>query len=78
MHLVPQLGGGQVVVSGHGGLTGGAGHAAQLVLVTSGVEKEAHACQRELSEHFTDCCINWKSIAITKLQYLTFVIKSLY
>ena len=43
VHLVPHLGGGQVVVSGHGGLTGGAGHAAQLVLVTAGVEKETHA-----------------------------------
>ena len=45
MHLVPQLGGGQVVVSGHGGLAGGAGHAAQLLLVTPGVEQEAHACR---------------------------------
>ena len=69
MHLVPQLGGGQVVVSGHGGLAGGAGHAAQLVLVTPGVEEEAHACQRVLSEHCIDCFIIWKSIAITKLQH---------
>merc|ERR1719412_3322690 len=43
VHLVPQLGGGQVVVSSHGGLAGGARHAAQLLLVTSGVEQEAHA-----------------------------------
>ena len=45
VHLVPQLGGGQVVVSGHGGLAGGARHAAQLLLVTPGVEQEAHACR---------------------------------
>ena len=45
MHLVPQLGGGQVVVSGHWGLAGGAGHAAELLLVTPGVEQEAHACR---------------------------------
>ena len=45
VHLVPQLGGGQVVVSGHGGLAGGAGHAAELLLITSGVQQEAHACR---------------------------------
>ena len=45
VHLVPQLGGGQVVVSGHGALAGGARHAAQLLLVTPGVQQEAHACR---------------------------------
>ena len=45
MHLVPQLGGGQVVVSGHGGLAGGARHAAELLLVTPGVQQEAHPCR---------------------------------
>ena len=45
VHLVPQLGGGQVVVSSHGALAGGTGHAAQLLLVTPGVKKEAHACR---------------------------------
>merc|ERR1712061_129228 len=43
VHLVPQLGGSQLVVSGHGGLAGGARHAAQLLLVTPGVQQEAQA-----------------------------------
>ena len=45
VHLVPQLGGGQVVVSGHGGLAGGARHAAELLLVTPSVQQEAHTCR---------------------------------
>ena len=46
VHLVPHLGGGQVVVGGHWGLAGRAGHAAQLVLVTPGVQQKAHACKQ--------------------------------
>merc|ERR1711913_215629 len=42
VHLVPHLGGGQIVVGGHGGLAGGPGDTAELVLVSSGVEQEAH------------------------------------
>ena len=42
VHLVPHLGGGQVVVGSHGGLAGGPGDAVELVLVSAGVEEEAH------------------------------------
>ena len=42
VHLVPHLGGGQVVVGGHGGLAGGPGDAVELALVSTGVEEETH------------------------------------
>ena len=42
VHLVPHLGGGQVVVGSHGGLASGPGHAVQLALVSAGVEEETH------------------------------------
>ena len=42
MHLVPHLGGGQVVVGSHWGLASGPGDAVELALVSTGVEEETH------------------------------------
>jgi hypothetical protein len=42
VHLVPHLGGGQVVVGSHGGLAGSPGHAVELALISAGVEEETH------------------------------------
>jgi len=45
-HLVPELGSGQVVVSLGWRLTGSAGDTAQLGLISSSVQQEAHASSK--------------------------------